>query len=113
MNDNQEKGKAQHDIGISYIHRFNGFVINSDAARRLLTESAELGYADGQYELGVLLLGCGKAEQAFKWLLSAAKLGHRQAMYTLSCSLGAGIGCKVDDESCVEWFIKAEAANND
>ena len=80
-----------------------------------LTELAERGDAQAQYEMGlaaraVYSNGEGAAEdkaEAVKWFRKAAEQGHAEAQYSLGLSLAYGLGVRHDIEEAVKWFRKA------
>ena len=90
----------------------HGFPNDPVKAVQYFRESAELGNADAQFNLGVhssVGLGLPKSDtEAVKWYLMAAQQGHAGAMSNLGvCYLqGRGVPA-IDPERAVTWLERA------
>ena len=82
-------------------------------ARREFSKLGEQGYADAQYELGVMFhggSGIGVANdltQAVRWFARAAEQGHSEAQYELGRMHYVGEGVQKDELQAIKWFTRA------
>ena len=78
---------------------------------RLYKQSAEAGFASGQYLLGrCYFLGHGVAQdhtQAVTWLRKAAEQGHADAQCNLGACYANGQGVPEDHAQALAWYRKA------
>jgi TPR repeat protein len=93
-------------------------------ARRLLQDddqsyaeirhAAELGDADAQYCLALILERVSDKKAAFELMQAAANQGHSHACYCLGNFYRSGTWVDVDYVKAVEWYTKAaEQGNSD
>ena len=101
------KGETELLIGVAFLRGGSGFVQNIDAAKLFLTRASGFENSEAMYQLARVCLADKSVDDAFKWSLSAAKLGHHLAMRLTASLLGAGIGCKVNEQECAEWFVNS------
>ena len=78
---------------------------------RQTLQLAEQGYAEAQYNLGVMYdSGRGVRQdddEAFKWFRQAAEQGNTGAQYNLGVMYANGRGVRQDLHLSKEWFGKA------
>ena len=88
--------------------------MDHDEAFKWYQLSANQGYKDAQYNLGVLLTnGHGVPmdhESAFKWFKLAAEAGHEQAMKLTCEAYILGRGIPVDRVQALIWACNLEVA---
>lgn len=88
-------------------------------ARYFLEKSAENGYGDAQYDMGIGLwlawFGFKNNEnESFKWFLRAAEQGHQNARYRVGMAYMVGIGVKEDLVKARDWLeLAAEQGDDD
>ena len=84
---------------------------NFPKAVECYTKAAEQGYAEAQFNLGVMYDdGQGVAQnyaEAAKWFTKAAEQGYADAQYLLGEMYISGQGVKANDEKAIQWLRKA------
>jgi len=82
---------------------------DNQAAQHWFEKSAELGYAHGMYETGLMLYRDKKWPAAKKWLQQAADVGIGDAFYRLAYFHVYGVGGEtVDCQKAYELFSEAK-----
>ena len=78
---------------------------------RQTLQLAEQGYAEAQYNLGVMYdSGHGVRQdyaEALRWYRQAAEQGHATAQYNLGVMYDKGQGVRQDDDEAFRWYRKA------
>ena len=106
-----EQGDVQSQIrlGIMYA-RGNGVQRDGKEAQKWFQKAADLGSAEGEYNLGVL---CENArsydmpadfEAAMMWYRKAAEKGHIEAQYSLGVNYFRGVGVPQDNLMSYAWM---------
>ncbi|QOJ23215.1 MAG: sel1 repeat family protein [Gammaproteobacteria bacterium] len=115
---------AQNSLGVMYYtgeavsKNLSGKVLNTDPelAAGWFFRAAEQGYADAQFNLGLMYAngeGVPKdMEQAVELFKKAAEQGHVDAQNNLGAMYFTGEGVTRDEKKAVEWFEKAAAQGN-
>lgn len=116
--------KAQNELGVMY---YTGEAVSKNSAGDVLENdpelaagwfyrSAEQGYADAQFNLGLLYangegveLDASKAAELFK---QAAEQGNVDAQNNLAAMYFTGEGVNRDVDKAIEWFEKAAKQGN-
>lgn len=116
--------KAQNGLGVMY---YTGEVISKDASGKILNNdpetaaawfhrSAEQGYADAQFNLGLMYAnGEGVTKdpvKAVELFQKSAEQGNVDAQNNLGVMYYAGEGVPRDPAKAKEWFKKAAAQGN-
>lgn len=116
---------AQNGLGVMYYtgeaisKNPSGQVLNNDPelAAGWFLRAAEQGYADAQFNLGLMYANgegiekdMAKAVELFK---KAAEQGHVDAQNNLGAMYFTGEGVDRDEKKAVEWFKKAAAQGNE
>lgn len=87
-----------------------------DKAVPLLKQSAKLGNAEAQYNLGYCYqAGVGveqNQQKAIEWYLKSAKQGYNDALYQMMMAYGKGNGVEQNFEKAYSYALKC-AKNND
>ncbi|SET30249.1 hypothetical protein SAMN05216326_11961 [Nitrosomonas marina] len=116
---------AQNGLGVMYYtgeavsKTVTGQVLDNDAelAAGWFYRSAEQGYADAQFNLGLLYANGEGVErdmqQAVELFKQAAEQGHVDAQNNLGAMYYVGEGVTRDEETAIEWFEKAAAQGNE
>ena len=116
---------AQNSLGVMYYtgeavsKTLSGQVLNTDPelAAGWFFRAAEQGYADAQFNLGLMYAnGEGVPQdlaQAAELFKSAAEQGHVDAQNNLGAMYFTGEGVDRDEKKAVEWFKKAAAQGNE
>jgi TPR repeat protein len=81
-------------------------------AARQYQLAAELGHAESQFALGLVLTGAlpdspRSARKSFNWFDKAAQQGHPMAAYFLAMSYETGVGTEPDGEQAFAWYRRA------
>lgn len=81
-------------------------------AARQYQLAAELGHAESQFALGLVLTGAlpdspRSARKSFNWFNKAAQQGHPMAAYFLAMSYESGVGTVPDGEQAFAWYRRA------
>ncbi|MBW2723794.1 MAG: sel1 repeat family protein [Deltaproteobacteria bacterium] len=81
-------------------------------AARQYQLAAELGHAESQFALGLVLTGAlpdspRSARKSFNWFNKAAQQGHPMAAYFLAMSYETGVGTVPDGEQAFAWYRRA------
>ncbi|WP_295623833.1 tetratricopeptide repeat protein [uncultured Nitrosomonas sp.] len=116
---------AQNGLGVMYYtgdavsKTVSGQVLNTDPelAAGWFYRAAEQGYADAQFNLG-LMYANGEGvpqdmEQAVELFKKAAEQGHVDAQNNLGAMYFTGEGVARDEKEAIEWFEKAAAQGNE
>jgi hypothetical protein len=116
---------AQNGLGVMYYtgdavsKTASGQVLNTDPelAAGWFYRAAEQGYADAQFNLG-LMYANGEGvpqdmEQAVELFKKAAEQGHVDAQNNLGAMYFTGEGVARDEKKAIEWFEKAAAQGNE
>lgn len=79
--------------------------------KKLLFQSAAMGYPEAQYQLGLTILHSPsfpdyKAE-AMKWLAKAANQNHKKAQFNLAIGYMTGMGVEKSPSIMLEWLNKS------
>lgn len=119
--------EAVFRLGLLYAHN-HGVRFSYRTAMKLLSVSAENGYAEAEHQIkdlkarrkakqlrhvhatGCHLYHMGKKEEAIRYFLTAARLGYAKSMYMLACFAEFGDGMKMDPAIAETWFKKAASA---
>jgi len=116
---------AQTGLGVMYYTgeavstTVTGTVLDNDPelAAGWFFRAAEQGYADAQFNLGLLYAnGEGVAQdmvEAAKLFNQAAAQGHVDAQNNLGAMYYTGEGVPRDEQKAIEWFEKAAAQGNE
>ncbi|SFL08142.1 hypothetical protein SAMN05216302_103020 [Nitrosomonas aestuarii] len=116
---------AQNSLGVMYYtgeavsKTVTGQVLDNDPelAAGWFYRSAEQGYADAQFNLGLMYAnGEGVAQdmnQAVELFKKAAEQGHVDAQNNLGALYFMGEGVVRDEDKAIEWFEKAAAQGNE
>jgi len=116
---------AQNSLGVMYYtgeavsKNLSGKVLDTDPelAAGWFFRAAEQGYADAQFNLG-LMYANGEGvpqdmEQAVELFKKAAEQGHVDAQNNLGAMYFTGEGVARDEKKAIEWFEKAAAQGNE
>lgn len=115
---------AQNGLGVMYYtgeaisKSPSGQVLNNDPelAAGWFFRAAEQGYADAQFNLGLMYANGEGVEkdmvQAVELFKKAAEQGHVDAQNNLGAMYFTGEGVDRDEKKAVEWFKKAAAKGN-
>ncbi|WP_293004660.1 tetratricopeptide repeat protein [Nitrosomonas sp.] len=116
---------AQNGLGVMYYtgdavsKTASGQVLNNDPelAAGWFYRAAEQGYADAQFNLG-LMYANGEGvpqdmEQAVELFKKAAEQGHVDAQNNLGAMYFTGEGVARNEKKAIEWFEKAAAQGNE
>lgn len=115
---------AQNSLGVMYYtgeavsKNLSGQVLDNDPelAAGWFFRAAEQGYADAQFNLGLMYAnGEGVPQdmtQAVELFKKAAEQGHVDAQNNLGAMYFTGEGVERDEKKAIEWFEKAAAQGN-
>jgi TPR repeat protein len=107
----QGDAMAQHEYAARLIA---GEGIKKDFANGVvwLRKSAQQGYLDAQYDLGILLSRSDDPDYsgALQWLRKAASKGHARAAYAIGQIYADGLGVDKDEQEAVRWYRQAAEA---
>ena len=115
---------AQNGLGVMYYtgeaisKTQSGHVLNNDPelAAGWFSRAAEQGYADAQFNLGLMYVNGEGVEkdvvQAVELFKKAAEQGHVDAQNNLGAMYFTGEGVERDEQKAVSWFEKAAAQGN-
>lgn len=103
--------KEQFELALQYYYG-EGIEKNEEEAVYWFSESAEQGYSEAQYSMGVCYMeGTGgltiSMYKAFQWWLKAAEQGHMEAQYNVGLCFKDGVGTLKDPYEAKDWFKKA------
>jgi len=116
---------AQNGLGVMY---YTGEAVSKSPSGQLLDNDPELaagwffraaeqGYADAQFNLGLMYAnGEGVPQdmtQAAELFKKAAEQGHVDAQNNLGAMYFTGDGMARDEQKAIEWFEKAAAQGNE
>ncbi len=108
-----EAGQAleQSLLGVMY-YVGQGVAQDHEKARHWFTKSAEQGYSDAQFNLGVMYSDGKDAtdedkKMAVHWFTKSAEQGDPNAQCRLGLMYDGGEGVTEDDEKAVYWFTKS------
>ncbi len=116
---------AQNGLGVMYYTGEaiskgpSGQVLNNDPelAAGWFFRAAEQGYADAQFNLGLMYANGEGVEQdmsrAVELFKKAAEQGHVDAQNNLGAMYFTGDGVTRDEKKAIEWFEKAAAQGNE
>ena len=116
---------AQNSLGVMYYTgeavstTVTGEVLDNDPelAAGWFYRSAEQGYADAQFNLGLIYAnGEGVAQdmnEAVELFKKAAEQGHVDAQNNLGALYFMGEGVTRDEDKAIDWFEKAAAQGNE
>jgi uncharacterized protein len=102
---------AQNNLAIMY-HEGQGVPRNDAEALRWSRLAADKGYAQAQYNLGIMSRGHGGAQnyvEAAKWFRLAANQGDVQGQVALAAAYGLGQGVARDSVNAYMWLSLATA----
>ncbi|WP_418648534.1 hypothetical protein ACNQFN_08395 [Thauera butanivorans] len=74
---------------------------------RALVLAADGGDAEAQCDLGLLLLGQGRAEDALGWFEASARQDYPEGMHWLGRCLIAGQGAMADEKRGIDFIARA------
>lgn len=115
---------AQNALGVMY---YTGEAISKNPSGQVLSNDPELaagwffraaeqGYADAQFNLGLMYANGEGVEkdmaQAVELFRKAAEQGHVDAQNNLGAMYFTGEGIERDEKKAIEWFEKAAAQGN-
>jgi len=108
-----EAGNAMQQslLGVMY-YVGQGVERDHEKARHWFTKSAEQGYSDAQFNLGVMYGDSVDATEedmkmAAHWFSKSAEQGDPNAQCRLGLMYDSGEGVPEDDEKAVYWFTKS------
>ncbi|MCB1986450.1 MAG: sel1 repeat family protein [Burkholderiales bacterium] len=116
---------AQNSLGVMYYtgeavsKTVTGQVLDNDPelAAGWFYRSAEQGYADAQFNLGLMYANGEGVEQdmqeAVELFKKAAEQGHVDAQNNLGALYFMGEGVERDEDKAIAWFEKAAAQGNE
>ena len=116
---------AQNGLGVMYYtgeavsKTLTGQVLDNDPelAAGWFYRSAEQGYADAQFNLGLMYANGEGVEQnmhqSVELFKKAAEQGHVDAQNNLGALYYIGEGVTRDEDKAIEWFEKAAAQGNE
>jgi hypothetical protein len=100
--------EAQSRLGVWHAGGQQGLARDSAQAAKWFRSAAEQGFAEGQFNLAVLLTnGDGVARDlaaAAAWCRRAAEQGHAEAQFMLGIKLGRGEGLPRDTVESTAWL---------
>ena len=109
----KKKAWAQYDLGNDCLHGAHGVKKDVKRAFVLLSLAAEQGYANAQYQLGVMYMkGDGTkidVKRAVEFFTLAAEQGLDKAQYNVGVMYANGQGVEQSFTTAKEWFQKAAA----
>ena len=88
----------------AYVDKIPGNTVYNDQDIEQATELAKLGDAEAQANLGVMLTGRGKYQEAASWYKQAADMGIATAAYNLGTLYYNGQGFPQDYAQARHWF---------
>lgn len=113
---------AQYTLGLIYYHGVLGHPVDHRAALHMFRLSAEAGYADGQFYLGLMYMqghgGEANPSEGISWIRKAAKQGHAQACYYLGESYRNGVVFQgrviiaPNNVTALKWLLRAAEKND-
>lgn len=102
---------ALYEVGNDHYWGRKGKPQDYDLAAKRYSEAAEQGYANAQYNLGVMYQrGDGVSQdnfQAVAWFRKAAAQNLPQAQYNLGVMYRKGSGVTKDNLQAIDWYRKA------
>lgn len=102
---------AQNDLGKNYYYGRNGLELDYTEAVHWFQKSAEQGFANAQYNLGVCYRrGRGvirDEDEAIKWYLKAAEQGHVDSQYLMGECFERAASYSGDYSEAVKWHKRA------
>ncbi|MFO6298316.1 tetratricopeptide repeat protein [Rahnella selenatireducens] len=98
--------KAQTDLGLAY-GTGNGMQKNYTKARYWYEKAAKQGFAEAQFNLGLLYEKSGEYPQAREWYSKAAEQSFTKAQVNLGVLYNQGLGGDIDYEKSRVLFTKA------
>ncbi len=116
---------AQNGLGVMYYtgeavsKTLSGQVLDNDPelAAGWFFRAAEQGYADAQFNLGLMYINGEGVPQdiphAVELFQKAAEQGHVDAQNNLGAMYFTGEGVTRDEKKAIEWFEKAAAQGNE
>lgn len=107
LNLSKDATEAFAELRLRYNHG------DSSNALPSLSEMALSGYSDAQNLLGFHLMNADSEvgrQEAFKWLLTAAKQGNAAARYNLAVCYLKAIGTSSEPTKALRWLVLAEEA---
>ena len=103
-----QNGDTEAQVDLAYEYYEQG---NHAKAFEWFTKAANQGYADAQFNMGVMYeFGKGvhqDYQKAIEWITKAAGQGYAAAQYNLGLMYYSGEGERQDYHKAVEWFTKA------
>ena len=109
----QQVGDAedQFNLGTMYYKGDGGLKKDYEKAMEWWQKAADQGYAQAQFNLGVIYASDEWVTQDYKkameWWQKAADQGDAEAQYNLGVIYACGKWVEQDDEKAVEWYEKA------
>ena len=109
----EESPESLFELGLNYLKGNDSLDIDMDKEKgiALIRRSAEQGYADAQFNLGLAYYrGEGVSQdytQAVSWYRKAAEQGVAAAQYNLGVCYYKGEGVSQDYVQAVSWWCKA------
>ena len=109
----EESPESLFELGLNYLKGNDSLDIDMDKEKgiALIRRSAEQGYADAQFNLGLAYYrGEGVSEdetQAIYWWRKAAEQGYAHAQYGLGEAYNQGKGVPQDYVQAVYWLREA------
>ena len=109
----EESPESLFELGLNYLKGNDSLDIDMDKEKGivLIRRSAEQGYADAQFNLGLAYYrGEGVSQdytQAVSWYRKAAEQGVAAAQYNLGVCYYKGEGVSQDYTQAVSWWCKA------
>lgn len=104
--ENAENAEKLYQLGLSYTYEGN-YV----KAAELIKKSAELGYAEAQYNLGIIYeTGEGIPQdnvKSIEWTRKAAEQGYANAQFSIAMRYFYGRGVPKDNGEAIKWLVKA------
>lgn len=105
--DNYTKPRKLYDKAMTYVQGENDDLWNVGEAIRLMTQAAQMGYTEAQFQLGLFYYDedyeIDDEGKAIEWWLKAAEKGHVNSLK----ALGAHYKDDDEDELAVKYFMPA------
>ena len=105
------EAEEMNNQGEDYYYGRNGKPEDYSEAVKWYRKAAELGSADGQFNLGYMYENGEGVEKDYsesaKWYRKAAEQGHADGQFNLGCMYINGNGVPQYNSDAMKWFLKA------
>lgn len=116
INENFEDAEDLYQLALSYAYGRDGSPSDYVKSAELMKKSAELGYAEAQYNLGIIYeTGEGVQQDIVKaneWTRKAAEQGNSKAQFSIAMMYLYGKGVPQDNIEAIKWLVKASNQGN-